>query len=73
MQTQDILAFIQLAIQSAPGVVKVVEDGKKLIDGLAQEGEISKAVQDEQKAWADEHQAAVLTRPIPPEFTVEPD
>lgn len=71
MTTAAILSFIQLAIASAPGVVKIVEDGKKLIDGLFADGAITADVQNEQKAWADAHMAASLNGTTPPEFTVQ--
>lgn len=67
----SIIGFVQLAIQAAPAVQKVYEDGKALFDSLFKGGLITKSQQDSLMAWADAHQAAVLAGNVPPELTVE--
>jgi len=70
MNPLSILSFIQLAIQAAPTVERIYVDGKNLIAGLFSSGQISKEMQDDLMAWADAHQAAVLSGQKPPEFLV---
>jgi len=67
-----IIAFIQLAIKSAPTVKKVVVDAKELIVNLFNSGEITKEEQDKLMTWADAHMEATLRGEKPPELEVEP-
>lgn len=68
----QIISYISLAIQAAPKIVQVYEDGKALVDSLFSGGLITADQQKVIKDWADAHQAATLAGETPPEFLVDP-
>lgn len=70
-----IIGLLQAAANSenVANVKKVYENARRLFAMLFAGGIITSAVQKELMDWSEEHEAAVLSGKIPPEFTVEPD
>lgn len=67
----QIISYIALAIQAAPTVIKVYEEGKALVTALFTSGLITQAQQEQVMSWCDAHQAATLAGVVPPEFVVD--
>lgn len=69
----QIIQLITLVSGASPHIAKVYENARNLISMMAGGGLITIKQQEELRAWADAHEAAVLNGVTAPEWQIEPD